>query len=136
MIRPIVKDTEFLSKPAEKATNKDRQIITDLKDTLRVHCEHCAGMAANMIGENKSIIIISDGKTDLVMVNPRIIAKHQPYEAEEGCLSLEGMRTVTRYEKITVEYLGEDFKKHIGKYDSFTAEVIQHECDHLAGIII
>ena len=110
MIRPIVKDTEFLSKPAEKATNKDRQIITDLKDTLRVHCEHCAGMAANMIGENKSIIIISDGKTDLVMVNPRIIAKHQPYEAEEGCLSLEGMRTVTRYEKITVEYLGEDFK--------------------------
>lgn len=136
MIRPIVKDTEYLSMPAEKATNKDRQIIIDLKDTLHAHSEHCAGMAANMIGENKSIIIVSDSSRDIVMVNPRIIAKQQPYEAEEGCLSLEGMRKVTRCEKITVEYLGEDFKKRVGRFESFTAEVIQHECDHLEGKII
>ena len=136
MIRPIVRDESLLCTPAEKATNKDRQVITDLKDTLRAHSAHCAGMAANMIGENKSIIIVSDGGRDIVMVNPRIIAKQQPYDTEEGCLSLTGVRKVTRYERITVEYLDEGFHKKTGRFEGFTAEAIQHECDHLAGKII
>ena len=136
MIRPIVRDEALLCSPALKASNKDRQIITDLRDTLRAHKAHCIGMAANMIGENKSIIIVSDGEKDIVMVNPRIIAKQMPFDTEEGCLSLSGVRSVTRYERITVEYLDESFRKKTGRFEGFTAQAIQHECDHLDGKII
>ncbi len=136
MIRPIVKDTAALSVKSQQATNKDIQVIRDLHDTLRANRERCVGMAANMIGVSKRIIIFSADAGDIVMVNPKIQAKQKPYETEEGCLSLQGTRQTTRYEMITVEYLDESFKKRRGRFEGFTAQIIQHECDHLEGIII
>ena len=102
MIKPIVKDTFFLSQKSVEATKADLPIIRDLQDTLNANREHCVGMAANMIGHLKNIIIFSLGPVDMVMVNPQIIAKSKPYEVEESCLSLEGVRQTTRYRKITV----------------------------------
>ena len=105
MIKQIVKDEDFLARKSEQATNRDRQIITDLKDTLKANSAACVGMAANMIGELKRIIIYTSAKGDVVMVNPRIISKQMPYDTEEGCLSLQGVRPVKRWQVITVEYL-------------------------------
>jgi peptide deformylase len=93
-------------------------------------------MAANMIGFSKRIIIIDSGLGYIVMLNPVIVRKQGRYETEEGCLSLTGTRKTARYENITVKYTGEDFKTHEGSYSGFTAQIIQHECDHLEGIII
>ncbi|MBP3797215.1 MAG: peptide deformylase [Ruminococcus sp.] len=136
MVRDIVHDEEFLSKKSIKADTKDKQIITDLRDTLKANHERCVGMAANMIGFNKRIIIFTAGIMDIVMVNPVIVKKSKPYDTEEGCLSLEGVRPVKRYECITVEYMDSDFKKHRSDFTGFTAQIIQHECDHLEGRII
>ena len=136
MVRDIVHDVEFLSKKSIKADTKDKQVIADLRDTLKANHERCVGMAANMIGVNKRIIIFTAGIMDMVMVNPVIVRKSQPYDTEEGCLSLEGVRPVKRYENITVEYLDSDFKKHRGDFTGFVAQIIQHECDHLEGKII
>lgn len=136
MVQPIVKDILFLQKKSVEATEQDKKIITDLHDTLRHHKDHCVGMAANMIGFNKRIIIVSMGFFDLVMVNPEILRKEQPYEAEEGCLSLEGTRPCTRYRKIRVSFLNEAFQRQTQDYEGMTAQIIQHECDHLEGIII
>lgn len=136
MIKPIVTDTFFLSQKSTDATVADRQVIIDLQDTLRANREVCVGMAANMIGSLKNIIIFSLGPVDMVMVNPKITAKSEPYEIEESCLSLEGVRPTTRYRKISVSYLDANFKKHTGQYQDFLAQVIQHEIDHLNGIII
>ena len=136
MIRQIVKDTEFLGIKSEKATNKDREVINDLKDTLRANHERCVGMAANMIGVSKRIIIFTEDSGNTVMIDPQIIKKQLPYETEEGCLSLIGERKTTRYMNITVEYLDESFRKQKRSYSGFTAQIIQHECDHLEGIII
>lgn len=136
MIKPIVKDTCFLSQKSVEATKADLPIIRDLQDTLNANREHCVGMAANMIGHLRNIIIFALGPVDMVMVNPQIIAKSKPYEVEESCLSLEGVRKTTRYRKITVSYQDAHFKKHTGQYQDFLAQVIQHEIDHLHGIII
>ncbi|MBR1739372.1 MAG: peptide deformylase [Ruminococcus sp.] len=136
MVREIVKDESRLSVKAEPATTKDRQVITDLKDTLRANRLRCVGMAANMIGVNKQIIIFSGEGGDRVMVNPKIAAKQLPYEVSEGCLSLKGERPAVRYRVITVDYLDENFRKRRARFEGFEAQVIQHECDHLEGIII
>ncbi|MBR2303899.1 MAG: peptide deformylase [Ruminococcus sp.] len=136
MIKQIVKDTQFLGIKSEKATNKDRAVITDLKDTLRANRERCVGMAANMIGVSKRIIIFTEESGNTVMINPQIIKKQLPFETEEGCLSLTGERRTTRYMNITVEFLDESFRKQKRSYSGFTAQIIQHECDHLDGIII
>lgn len=136
MIKPIIKDPLFLSRKAEKATPADIQIARNLMETLASKRESCVGMAANMIGELKSIIAVSDGGALLVMFNPVIVAKSEPYEAEEGCLSLVGERTVTRYKKITVEFDNMQFKHMKADYEGFTAEIIQHEVDHCNGILI
>ena len=136
MVRPIMKDVFFLSQKSEPATQADRQIITDLFDTLAAHREGCVGMAANMIGVRKRIIIVNIGLTDMIMVNPVIVSRSGPYETEEGCLSLEGVRPTTRYENIEVEYLDRDFKKQKRKFSGWTAQIIQHEVDHCDGIII
>ena len=108
----------------------------DLKDTLAANKDRCVGMAANMIGEKKRIIIVSLGFEDLIMINPVLLSKDGPYTAEEGCLSLDGIRITTRYNNIEVEYVDEDWKKHKEKYSGFTAQIIQHEMDHLEGILI
>lgn len=136
MIKAVVKDILFLEQKSELATKDDVEVINDLIDTLRANLDHCVGMAANMIGVKKRILVFSVGEMIIPMVNPVILKKEMPYEAEESCLSLEGFRKTTRYEKIEVEYLDKNFKKHKQVFTGFTAQIIQHEVDHFEGIII
>lgn len=137
MQRTIVHTRIMLSRKAEPATADDLPIAQDLLDTLRAHEATCAGMAANMIGRNKAIIAFFDErKQPKVMLNPHITRTQGPYQTEEGCLSLEGKRPTTRFRRITVTWQDMDLTEHTGSYQGFVAEVIQHECDHLAGIVI
>ena len=136
MVKPIVRDMFFLGQKSETATKADAQVAIDLQDTLAAHRAGCVGMAANMIGYKKRTIIVSMGIVDLVMNNPVIISKSGEYEAEEGCLSLEGTRKTTRYKDIEVEYEDTSFKKQKQKFTGFLAQIVQHELDHLEGIII
>lgn len=136
MIRPIVKDTFFLGQKSGPATKQDMSVGQDLTDTLRANQDRCVGMAANMIGVKKRVIIVNMGILNVVMYNPVIVQKDSPYETEEGCLSLSGVRKTTRYKNIEVEYYDSSWKKNRQKYSGWTAQIIQHECDHLEGRII
>lgn len=136
MIRPIVKDILFLGQKSEPATKDDVEVIDDLVDTLRANLECCVGMAANMIGVKKRILVFCVGDMIIPMVNPVILKKEKSYETEESCLSLTGFRKTMRYESIEVEYLDRNFKKHKQTFTGFTAQIIQHEVDHFEGIII
>ena len=136
MIKPIVKDVFFLSQKSSPATKADLQIGRDLQDTLNAYRSHCVGMAANMIGERKSIIIVSTGSADIVMFNPVLVKKDTPYETEESCLSLNGVRKTERYLNIEVEYYDFSWKKRRQKFSGLTAQICQHEIDHLEGILI
>ena len=136
MVRTVVKDILFLGQKSEPATQKDAAVIDDLIDTLKANAEHCVGMAANMIGENLRIIVFSMGVIGIPMINPVITKKSKPYEAEEGCLSLTGVRKATRYEFIEVEYMDRNFKKQKNTFSGWTAQIIQHEIDHCDGIVI
>ncbi|MBR3397894.1 MAG: peptide deformylase [Lachnospiraceae bacterium] len=136
MVRPIVKDIMFLSRRSEPATAEDLQIAKDLKDTLAAHRESCVGMAANMIGYSKNIIIVSLGFADLVMLNAKITKRSGSYETQEGCLSLTGTRKTIRYQKITVEYQDMQMKEHTQDFSGWSAQIIQHEIDHCSGVII
>lgn len=136
MIKPIVKDVFFLGQKSEVATKQDLSVGQDLMDTLCANQDHCVGMAANMIGVKKRIIIVNLGILNVVMYNPVILKKDTPYETEEGCLSLTGVRKTTRYQNIEVEYFDSSWKKQRQKYSGWTAQIIQHECDHLEGRII
>ena len=136
MIREIVKDEEFLSKKSEPASIEDKQIAIDLLDTLEANKDRCVGMAANMIGELKNIIVFSNDGIPTVMFNAKIIESSGKYVAEEGCLSLEGTRKATRFQSIKVRYKDMDFKTQIRSYTGFTAQIIQHELNHVAGKII
>ena len=136
MVKKIVRNIMFLKKKSIEATEDDKQIITDLEDTLRANTDNCVGLAANMIGYNKRIIIVSLGFANMVMINPVIIGKKGEYETEEGCLSLDGERKTKRYEEILVEYYNKNFEKKSQKFTGYVAQIIQHECDHLEGIII
>ena len=136
MIKPIVTDTFFLSQKSEPAVREDGAIVKDLLDTLQANRERCVGMAANMIGIKKRIIAVQMGEVNLPMLNPVIVKKSKPYETEEGCLSLEGVRRTTRYETIEVEYRDVNFKRCKQRYTGWTAQIIQHEIDHCDGILI
>lgn len=136
MEKPIVRDAFFLNQKSVEATKVDLPIVQDLEDTLRANRERCVGMAANMIGYRKNIIIVATGFADIVMINPLITDKSEPYETEEGCLSLPGTRKTTRYRNITVSYQDKKFVKHTQDFSGYIAQIIQHECDHLAGILI
>ncbi len=136
MIRPICKDIFFLGQKAEEATNQDLSVGKDLMDTLLANRSHCVGMAANMIGKKKRIIIVNMGFTNVVMYNPVMIRRDTPYETEEGCLSLTGVRKTTRYKNIEIEFLDSGWTKHRQKFSGWIAQIIQHEMDHLEGIII
>ncbi len=136
MIRPIMRNVMFLNQKSEPATEEDKQIGQDLIDTLLAHKDECVGMAANMIGVKKNIIVVDMGFMPLVMFNPVITKRSGKYETEEGCLSLIGVRPCTRYKEIEVEYQDMNFKKHTQIFKDWTAEIIQHEVDHLHGIII
>lgn len=113
-----------------------KALIRDLQDTLKANHERCVDMAANMIGVNKAAIIVSVGPFDVVMLNPVIQEKNDAFETEEGCLSLEGLRPTVRYKEITVEYDTTSFEHKTEKFTGWVAQIIQHECDHLKGIII
>jgi peptide deformylase len=136
MIKPIMRDVLFLAKPSEPATPDDLQVAIDLLDTLKHNEDACVGMAANMIGVSKRIIVVNMGLMNMAMFNPVIVAKSGPYETTESCLSLTGERPTTRYEEIEVEYQDMQFKPQLRKFSGWTAQIIQHECDHLEGIII
>ena len=136
MVKEIVRDVFFLSQKSESATKDDLQIGRDLQDTLQANRERCVGMAANMIGVKKNIIIVNMGMIDVVMFNPVIVSKKGSYETEEGCLSLDGVRKTTRYQDIEVEYYDFNWKKQRQKLSGWTAQIAQHEIDHLSGKII
>lgn len=137
MIRPLVHDTIFLKIRAKDADAEDVQTAKDLAETLEHHKEGCVGMAANMIGVPKRIIAFYDSKKIITMFNPEITEKNQPYETEEGCLSLlGGPRSVTRYKSIKVRYQDKFMKTHEKRFSGFTAQIIQHEVDHCNGILI
>ena len=136
MVKQIVRDVFFLGQKSEPATKADLQVGRDLMDTLRANRERCVGLAANMIGVRKNIIIVNMGMVDLVMFNPVLLKKDTPYETEEGCLSLDGVRPTTRYQNIEVEYYDFMWKKQKIKLSGWTAQICQHELDHLTGRII
>ena len=136
MIREIVKDTFILSRKSIEADARDLEIVQDLIDTLKAHQDICAGMAANMIGYNKRIIIFQETGKFTVMLNPEIIKCSQSYPTQEGCLSLSGERKTNRYQSIKVRYQDINMKIKIKTYKGFVAQVIQHEIDHCNGILI
>lgn len=137
MVREIVTDMFFLGQKSEPATKDDLQTVTDLLDTVKANSDRCVGMAANMIGIRKTILVALIGKEYVVMINPKIVDKTKlSYETEEGCLSLEGVRPTKRHKAITVEYLDRKWKKKKQTFRDFEAQIIQHEIDHFEGIII
>ncbi len=136
MVKQIVRDVFFLGQKSEPATKDDLQVGRDLQDTLQANREKCVGMAANMIGVRKNIIIVNMGFVDVVMFNPEIVSQSGRYETEEGCLSLDGVRKTSRYENIEVEYYDFHWKKQRRKLSGWTAQITQHEIDHLSGRII
>lgn len=136
MIRPIVKDPIFLARKSAPATRDDLPVAQDLLDTLNAHKEHCVGMAANMIGVSKRIIAFHGEIKYMVMLNPEIVKSEGPYEAEEGCLSLSGVRKAKRFRKIKVRHQNEQFQTRFQTLSGWTAQIVQHEIDHCNGVLI
>lgn len=136
MIRPICKDIVFLAQKAELATPDDLPVADDLLDTLKANGEGCVGMAANMIGVNKRIIVFENEGKYMLMINPVIIKRTGAYEAAEGCLSLTGKRRAKRWKSIKVQYQNSDFQTRFKSFIGWTAQIIQHEIDHCEGIVI
>ena len=136
MIKPITKDPIFLAQKSVPATILDLPVAQDLKDTLEAHREGCVGMAANMIGLNKRIIIFDDHGSATIMFNPELVKCSGAYETEEGCLSLSGVRKTRRWRQIKVQYQNERFETRLKTYTGFTAQIIQHEIDHCNGVLI
>ena len=137
MVKKIVRDVFFLGQKSKPATKADMQVAIDLQDTLKANRAGCVGLAANMIGVKKNIIIVNMGFIDVVMFNPVIIKKDTPYETEEGCLSLlGGPRKTKRYQKIKVRYQTVDLQVRLKTFTGWTAQIIQHEIDHCNGVLI
>lgn len=136
MNRPIVKDMFLLGRKSREATAADAAIAQDLLDTLQANREECVGMAANMIGQTVRIIAFHVGGAPMVMYNPVILKAEKPFETEEGCLSLNGVRKTTRYETIRVRFQNEKMQTRQKEFSGLTAQIIQHEIDHCNGILI
>ena len=137
MEKELIHDPIFLAQKSESADESDRQTAQDLLDTITAHKNECVGMAANMIGVKKRVIVFDEGGTFRIMFNPEIIVKSEPYNTVEGCLSLLGApRPTTRFKKIKVQYFNEEFKPRIKTFTGFTAQIIQHEIDHCNGVLI
>ena len=137
MVRELIHDPIFLAQKSSPATEADLPVVQDLLDTLAHHRESCVGMAANMIGVTKSIIVFDCDGSPMVMLNPRIVKASEPYTAEEGCLSLlGGPRKTERFRKIKVEYQTPAFQTRLKTFTGWTAQIIQHEIDHCNGILI
>ncbi len=137
MIKELAHDPIWLAQKSQIATKDDLQVARDLLDTLAAHKDSCVGMAANMIGINKRIIVFDCDGTYMTMMNPEIVSKSGPYETEEGCLSLlGGPRKIQRFQKIKVQYQNEAFQTRLKTFTGWTAQIIQHEIDHCNGILI
>lgn len=136
MIKPIVKDVQQLKQKSVPATKADLSLGKDLMDTLAANQERCVGMAANMIGVNKRVIIAQLGPLPVVMFNPEITSRTQPYQTNEGCLSLTGQRPAKRFKKITVQFYNQHWQPQELTLTDFAAEIVQHEIDHCNGVII
>ena len=136
MIQPIMKDPIFLAQKSVPATKEDLQVAQDLLDTLTAHKDGCVGMAANMIGVSKRIIAFDNEGKYMVMFNPEIVKRSEPYEAEEGCLSLPGTRKTKRYRSIKVRYQNGQLQTRFKTFTDWTAQIIQHEIDHCHGVLI
>lgn len=136
MIREIVHDPVFLAQKSLPATREDLDTALDLVDTLRYHKDGCVGMAANMIGVLRRIIAFDNDGEYMVMMNPEIVKSTGVYEAEEGCLSLSGVRKTKRFKSIKVKYENLRFEPRFKTFTGWTAEIIQHEIDHCNGILI
>lgn len=136
MERTIIRDEKFLAQPSQPATYADLATAQDLLDTLAAHAEHCAGLAANMIGIRKCIIAIATEAGNMALLNPQILRRSGRYLTQEGCLSLDGQRPTVRYEKITVAYQDLQLKQQRRVFSGWTAQIIQHELDHCQGILI
>ena len=137
MIKELMHDETFLALKSQPATLMDLQVAQDLLDTLTAHKDSCVGMAANMIGELKCIICFDNDGEYMTMFNPEIIKAYEPYETEESCLSLlGGPRKTRRYKSIKVKYQNESFQWRMKSYEGWSAQIIQHEIDHLDGILI
>lgn len=136
MIREICRDETFLAQKAAPATADDLATAQDLLDTLTAHKDGCVGMAANMIGVCKRIIAFDNEGTYMVMFNPVIVRQSGPYEAQEGCLSLTGVRKTKRFQTVKVQWQNEQFQTRLKTFTGWTAEIIQHEIDHCEGILI
>lgn len=136
MIKSVIHDQARLSQPSLPATAADTTTVTDLLDTLKANSENCVGMAANMIGVNRRIIVVDLGMLPIAMLNP-VITKHAgPYQTSEGCLSLTGERPTQRYQTIDVDFLNTAFQPQHQTFTGFVAQIIQHEVDHCNGILI
>lgn len=136
MVRQICRDVIVLGRKSVPATMADMPVADDLMDTLRANADRCVGLAANMIGVNKRIIVFVIGPMNIPMINPVITKRTGPYDAEESCLSLDGARQTIRYNSIEVEFLDRNFKQQKQRFTGFTAQIIQHEIDHCDGILI
>lgn len=138
MIKEIIKDTQILQQKSEEFKfGEDDYLITDLIDTANANIEHCAGLACIQIGTAKKVVVVRIGDKFVPMINPMIIKRSQEtFVAKERCLSLEGEREVKRHKKIKVGYTTQNGKRKCEDFGGFVAQVIQHECDHLKGILI
>ncbi|MBR2660522.1 MAG: peptide deformylase [Clostridia bacterium] len=136
MIREIIHDPVFLAQPSSEATEADLPVAVDLIDTLKANLDRCVGMAANMIGKKKRIIVMARGPLVVAMINPKILSASGEYEAEEGCLSLEGVRKTKRYRSIRLQWQDMQMKVHTGTLDGFQAQIVQHEIDHCSGVLV
>ena len=136
MVRQSVKDPIFLGRKSRPATAADLPVAQDLLDTLSAHRERCVGLAANMIGQAVQIIVFDQQGTAVVMLNPEILRAADRFETEEGCLSLPGVRKTTRFRTIKVRYQNQRLQTRIQTFTGWTAQIIQHEIDHLRGILI
>ena len=136
MEKKIVRDVLFLSQVSKAASREDLYLARDLQDTLLANRETCVGLAANMIGVQKRVIVFNLGLVPMVMFNPMLLSYKEPYETEEGCLSLTGVQTTTRYETITVSYRDSKWQEQTITLTGFPAQICQHELDHLEGRII
>lgn len=137
MVKELVHDPILLAMKSETAAKDDLQTVQDLTDTLSAHKDSCVGMAANMIGVRKRIIVFDNGGEYMTMLNPEILKRSEPYETEEGCLSLlGGPRKCKRYKSVKVKWQTVDFQTRIKTFTGFTAQIIQHEIDHCDGVLI
>ena len=137
MVRELIHDPIFLARKSAPAEKGDLETARDLLDTLTAHGDSCVGMAANMIGVCKRIIVFDNEGTPMLMLNPEIVKAGEEYETEEGCLSLlGGPRKTKRYRKIKVKYQTEKFETRLKSFSGWTAQIIQHEIDHCNGILI